>query len=118
MGIVRKVLGEEAPTKEDLMNIKETVENEVESSEEKPNDTVGELIPTGIEMFVRLSDYNRIVSQLKRLEGVIDRLEELERMHSEMQEVHDNFTEKLESVLGDIEEVKEELHSRFGAIRK
>ncbi len=116
MGIVRKVLGEESPTKEDLMSIKETVENEVENAPEE--DTVGELIPTGIEMFVRVSDYSKIVSQLKRLGTVIERLEELERMHSEMQEIHDNFTEKLESVLGEIEEVKEELHTKFGTLKK
>ena len=119
MGIVRKVLGEEALTKNDLMNIKESVEEEVsEVSNTQTDEEVEEYVPSGIEMFVRISDYNKITKQLRRLENVIGSMEELERMHSEMQEVHDNFTEKLEVVLGEIEEIKEELHSKFGKIKR
>ena len=119
MGIVRKVLGEEALTKNDLMNIKESVEGEVNESNNTPiEEEQEEYVPSGIEMFVRISDYNKITRQLKRLESAIGSMEELERMHSEMQEIHDNFTEKLESVLGEIEEIKEELHSKFGKLKR
>lgn len=131
MGIVRKILGEEKPTKEDLLTIKDTVEGEVSGERkmaqkerskgkerarkvvEKEELTTKDLLPKGIEMFVRLSDYNRIISQLNRLEGVIDRVEEIERMHTEMQDVHDRFTEQLEGTLIEMEEIREELNSKL-----
>jgi|GEM_PF-6082171 len=127
MGIVRKILGEETPTKGDLLNLKDTVEDELSDSEEymkkkekkatRENMTTDKLIPKGIEMFVRVTDYDKIVSQLKRLETVIEKLEEIERMHSELQDVHDKFTERLEGTLTEVEEIKEELGNKFGPAR-
>lgn len=121
MGIVRKILGEETPTKEDLLSIKDSVKEELSDSEEYIKDkeelTTEKLIPRGIEMFVRVTDYDKILSQLKRLETVIERLEEVERMHTDIQDVHDKFTEKIEGTLTEIEEIKEELGAKFGPVR-
>lgn len=118
MGIVRKILGEEKLTKDDLLTIKDNVEEEISGSEivvpkpivEKSRPTV----PRSVEMFVRLDDYNTITSQIKKFGGVIEKLEELERMHTELQDIHDQFTEKLENTLTEIEEIKEELTAKLG----
>ncbi|TRO61921.1 hypothetical protein E2P64_00080 [Candidatus Bathyarchaeota archaeon] len=121
MGIVRKILGEEKPTKEDLLTIRNSVEEEISDERMKRVEdeevTSEDLIPKGIEMFVRLSDYNKIVSQLKRFDAVIERVEEIERMHTELQDVHDKFTERLETTLTEMEEIKEELSSKLGPMK-
>jgi hypothetical protein len=125
MGIVRKILGEEKPTKEDLLTIRESVEEEISGGKKTMRKadtgeeelTTDKLVPRGIEMFVRLSDYNKIVSQLNRLEAVIERIEEIERMHTEMQDIHDRFTERLEGTLTEMEEIREELGSKLGPMK-
>lgn len=121
MGIVRKILGEEKPTKEDLLTIKDSVEEEIaEERVIRPREaemTSEDLIPKGIEMFIRLSDYNKIVSQLKRFDAVIEKVEEIERMHTELQDVHDKFTERLETTLTEMEEIKEELEGKLGPMK-
>ncbi len=118
MGIVRKILGDEKPTKEDLLTIKDNVEEEIAEEQKKQEELKSEdLVPKGIEMFVRLSDYNKIVSQLKRLDTVIDRIEEIERMHTELQDIHDKFTEHLETTLTEMEEIREELSSKLGPMK-
>ncbi|MBR9689933.1 MAG: hypothetical protein GOV01_03490 [Candidatus Altiarchaeota archaeon] len=123
MGIVRKILGEETPIKKDLLTIKDSVEGELSDASEalsmdkEEELTTETLIPKGIEMFVRITDYNKIVSQLKRLESVIDKLEEIEGMHSELQDVHDKFTERLEVTLTEVEEIKDALGSKFGPVK-
>ena len=120
MGIVRKILGDEKLTKTDLIAMKdeENAKKEVDAfestssfSKREPteNVTTDDLIPKGIEMFVRLDDYKNIVDQLKRLDGVIERLEELEKSHSEIQEINDKFVEQLEHALSEMEEVKDGL---------
>ncbi|MBR9681698.1 MAG: hypothetical protein GOV00_02775 [Candidatus Altiarchaeota archaeon] len=124
MGIVRKILGDEKLTKNELINMKEEETSRKEvggsadfgapSSFEKveratENVTTSDLIPKGIEMFVRLDDYNKIVSHLKRLDTVIERLEELEKSHSDIQEINDKFVEQLEHALSEVEEVKDGL---------
>lgn len=116
MGIVRKILGEEKLTKDDLLTIKDNVEEEISSSEKVvPKKIEKPRAPKSVEMFVRLEDYNIIASQIRKFEGVIEKLEELERMHTELQDIHDQFTEKLENALTEIEEIKEELTSKLGA---
>ncbi|MBR9680947.1 MAG: hypothetical protein GOU98_03935 [Candidatus Altiarchaeota archaeon] len=121
MGIVRKILGEETPIKGDLLSIKDSVEDELSNSEEyvkeKEEITTEKLIPRGIEMFVRVTDYDKILSQLKRFEVVIERLEEIERMHTDLQDVHDKFTERIESTLTEMEEIKDELGTKFSPTR-
>ena len=120
MGIVRKILGDEKLTKTELINIKD---NETEESRDlafgtqdsteikgkTKNLTTADLIPKGIEMFVRLDDYKSIVNQLKRMDTVIEKLEELEKSHSEIQEINDKFVEQLEFTLSEMEDVKEGL---------
>ncbi len=116
MGIVRKILGEETPTKEDLLSIKDTVETEIKSLPQqikRAEKVVTKKSKKNIEMFVKLDDYNDLVFQLKKLTGVIEKVEEIERMQAEIQEIHDQFTEKLESTLTELEEVKEELSSKL-----
>ena len=118
MGIVRKILGEEKLTKDDLLTIKDNVEEEISESEiaaPKPVEKPRPRTPKSVEMFVRLDDYNTIASQIKKFGGVIEKLEELERMHTELQDIHDQFTEKLDNALTEIEEIKEELTSKLGA---
>jgi predicted nucleic acid-binding Zn-ribbon protein len=112
MGIVRKILGEETPTKEDLLTIKDNVEEEVAKASEKikkkefPKQKKGK---KNVEMFVKLEDYDEMISQFRKLDSVISKVEEVERMQTELQEVHDQLTEKLESALTELEEIKEEL---------
>lgn len=120
MGIVRKILGDEKLTKTELINIKEneseelkdlkfSIQNTTDSKKSDNNLTTADLIPKGIEMFVRLDDYQSIVNQLKRMDTVIEKLEELEKSHSEIQEINDKFVEQLEFTLTEMEEVKEGL---------
>ncbi len=120
MGIVRKILGDEKLTKTELISMKDEETREDSSAFESSSSfekregsgekiTTEDLIPKGIEMFVRLDDYKSIVNQLKRLDGVIERLEELEKSHSEIQEINDRFVEQLEHALSEMEEVKEGL---------
>lgn len=120
MGIVRKILGDEKLTKTELINIKESETEEsretifgaqksVEVENKNDKLTTANLIPKGIEMFIRLDDYKSIVTQLKRLDSVIEKLEELEKAHSEIQEINDKFVEQLEFTLSEMEDVKEGL---------
>lgn len=117
MGIVRKILGEETPTKEDLLTIKDNIEEEIADS--KPSKIKKSKAPKrkqsrkNVEMFVKLEDYNELVFQIKKLESVIGKVEEIEKMHTELQDIHDQFTEKLEVTLTELEEIKEELGSRL-----
>ncbi len=116
MGIVRKILGEEETLKkEDLKAMKGEIEDETPAPSKEEEKVVEEMIPSGIEMFVRVNDYKSIVSNLKRLEGIIDRIEELERMHSEIHDMQSKFSEEMENVLSEIEEIKEELGEKLGA---
>ena len=118
MGIVRKILGEETPTKEDLLTIKDHIEEEISvasklSKIKKADSPKRKRAKKNVEMFVKLEDYNELIFQVKKLESAIEKVEEIEKMHTELQDIHDQFTEKLEVTLTELEEVKEELSSRL-----
>ncbi|HDR53686.1 MAG TPA: hypothetical protein ENN60_03390 [archaeon] len=120
MGIVRKILGDEKLTKTELISIKDEVRDTSDGCEENREDfqpreelTTSDLIPKGIEMFVRIEDYKQIVTQLRRLDTIVEKLEELEKAHTEIQDINDKFTEQLELALSEMEEVKEELGDKL-----
>ncbi len=105
MSILKEVLGDE----------EKAADRSDEPVKEKENEiTTEDLIPKGIEMFVKLDRYKEIVAQLKRLQNIIDRLEELEKMHMELQELHEKFLDQLENTLGEVEEIKDRLHETLG----
>lgn len=130
MGIVRKILGDEKLTKTDLISIKDEEKAEADKGPKKVTEfeskksaklkseaeeplTTSDLVPKGIEMFVRIDDYKAIVSQLRKLDAIVSRLEGLERAHAEIQDINDKFVEQLEMTLGDIEEVKDHLGTKL-----
>ena len=135
MGIVKRILGdaEETPTKTELETIRSVNERVIsesidrrsepvrkieEPAEVEESTAVDELIPSGIEMFVRINDYKKIVSNLKRMDDILQTMEELERMHSQLQEIHDKFIDRLESTIADVEELKEELNESLSPKRE
>lgn len=126
MGIVKRILGdsEGTLTKTELETIRSVNERVINESIEKPETklsrpieprktesmAVEELVPSGIEMFVRINDYRKIANDLRRMDEILETMEELERMHGQLQEIHDKFIDRLESTISDVEDLKESLN--------